>query len=405
MAITRTRWQEWAWRTTIAVLILLGILVRLRQFLVNRALWLDEAMLALNLVGRNIGELVKPLDYDQGAPLGFLMVEKLVIGLLGQSEYAFRLIPMLAACAAMVMLYFWVKKLTGPLGVVFTLGVFVVSYSIVYYATDAKQYSSDVTVALALYLLAERFFDRDAGLREFVLLGLAGAASLWFSHPAFFTMGGIGLALLIKYFRRNDRQRLFFTLGVGLLWGLNFALLYLVQFRGLAANSALTGYWADYFMPMPPWSDWTWLPGMLTGLFINPMGLFEPRIVPVVLFIVGIVSLFRRHWQWSVTFVVSILLTLAASAIQKYPFGARMILFLMPGFVLGIAEGIGLYLERAWGEYLTLMITASFLPWEVLEVMRRQTAPRVGLLVVNALVLLYLLKVVIDRQRSPKTQS
>ena len=69
---------------------------------------------------------------------------------------------------------------------------------------------------------------------------------------------------------------------------------------------------------------------------------------------------------------------------------------------LGMAEGIGLYLEKAWGEYLTLIITASFLPWEIMEIMRRQTWPRVGLLVANALVLLYLLKVVFERQRSPK---
>ena len=67
---------------------------------------------------------------------------------------------------------------------------------------------------------------------------------------------------------------------------------------------------------------------------------------------------------------------------------------------IGIAEAIGLYLERAWGEYLTLIITASFLPWEILEVMRRQTWPRVGLLVVNALVLVFLCKVVWERQRN-----
>jgi len=69
---------------------------------------------------------------------------------------------------------------------------------------------------------------------------------------------------------------------------------------------------------------------------------------------------------------------------------------------IGMAEGIGLYLEKAWGEYLTLVITASFLPWEILEILRRQTLPRVTLLVVNVLVLLFLSKVVWERQRSPK---
>lgn len=66
---------------------------------------------------------------------------------------------------------------------------------------------------------------------------------------------------------------------------------------------------------------------------------------------------------------------------------------------LDLTEGIGLYLEKAWAEYLTLFITASFLPWEVLEVIRRITVVRVGLLVVNVLVFYYLSKLVFERGR------
>lgn len=66
---------------------------------------------------------------------------------------------------------------------------------------------------------------------------------------------------------------------------------------------------------------------------------------------------------------------------------------------IGLIEGIGLYLEKVWAEYLTLLITASFLPWEVFEVMHRLTWIRAGLLVLNVLVLIYLLKVVTERVR------
>jgi uncharacterized membrane protein (DUF2068 family) len=69
---------------------------------------------------------------------------------------------------------------------------------------------------------------------------------------------------------------------------------------------------------------------------------------------------------------------------------------------IGIAEAIGLYLEKAWGEYLTIVITASFLPWEILEIARRHTLPRIGLLVVNIVVLIYLSKLVWERQRGHK---
>ena len=67
--------------------------------------------------------------------------------------------------------------------------------------------------------------------------------------------------------------------------------------------------------------------------------------------------------------------------------------------VVSLVEGIGLYLEKAWGEYLTLAITASFLPWEIFEVFHRHTFVRVGLLVVNAAVFIYLLRIVVARRK------
>lgn len=70
---------------------------------------------------------------------------------------------------------------------------------------------------------------------------------------------------------------------------------------------------------------------------------------------------------------------------------------------LDLAEGIGLYLEKAWGEFLTLIITASFLPWEIYEVFRKVTWLRVSLLAINMLVLLYLAKVIWEQQRRKKT--
>ena len=70
---------------------------------------------------------------------------------------------------------------------------------------------------------------------------------------------------------------------------------------------------------------------------------------------------------------------------------------------LSLAEGIGLYLEKAWGEYLTLAITASFLPWEIFEIFHRLTWVRVGLLVVNMLVFVYLLRIVVSRRNPSET--
>jgi uncharacterized membrane protein (DUF2068 family) len=69
---------------------------------------------------------------------------------------------------------------------------------------------------------------------------------------------------------------------------------------------------------------------------------------------------------------------------------------------LDLVEGTGLYLEKVWAEFLTLAITASFLPWEIYEIFRRLTWLRIGLLTINILVLLYLAKVIWERQQRLK---
>jgi uncharacterized membrane protein (DUF2068 family) len=70
---------------------------------------------------------------------------------------------------------------------------------------------------------------------------------------------------------------------------------------------------------------------------------------------------------------------------------------------ISMAEGIGLYLEKAWAEYLTIAITASFLPWEIFEIFRRLTPIRISLFLANLLILLYLLKLVVERGRHRTT--
>lgn len=53
-------------------------------------------------------------------------------------------------------------------------------------------------------------------------------------------------------------------------------------------------------------------------------------------------------------------------------------------------EAVGLWLQKRWAEYLTALATVGFLPLEIDELMKRVTVVRVGALVVNIAVLVYL---------------
>jgi len=72
---------------------------------------------------------------------------------------------------------------------------------------------------------------------------------------------------------------------------------------------------------------------------------------------------------------------------------------------VSIVEGVGLYLEKAWAEYLTLAITASFLPIEIRELMHRFTWTRVGIFVINVVMLIYLVVIVIERHRKNRAEA
>jgi uncharacterized membrane protein (DUF2068 family) len=58
--------------------------------------------------------------------------------------------------------------------------------------------------------------------------------------------------------------------------------------------------------------------------------------------------------------------------------------------VLEAVEAVGLWKERRWAEYLTVLATAGFLPFEIRELVNRVTVLRVGALVVNVAILVYL---------------
>jgi uncharacterized membrane protein (DUF2068 family) len=58
--------------------------------------------------------------------------------------------------------------------------------------------------------------------------------------------------------------------------------------------------------------------------------------------------------------------------------------------VLELVEAIGLWHERRWAEYLTVIATAGLLPFEVLGLVRRVTVIRIAALVINLLIVVWL---------------
>jgi uncharacterized membrane protein (DUF2068 family) len=57
---------------------------------------------------------------------------------------------------------------------------------------------------------------------------------------------------------------------------------------------------------------------------------------------------------------------------------------------LFLTEGIGLWLEKRWAEWLTVIITSSLIPIEIYEIYRHPTPVKIAVLLINIAIVTYL---------------
>lgn len=353
-------------RFIVVVILLLGFAFRLRQYLTGRSLWLDEAMLALNIVHRDFAALLRPLDYDQGAPIGFLLIEKAFNILFGDHEFVLRFFPFVAGVAGLGLFYLLLRRTTSGIGQLTGLALFALGPGLIYYSSEVKQYILDVAVAISLLLLAIPIFEQQARKRDYIFLGLVGGLGLWFSHPALFMLAGIGVGLILQAIKQRERYPMSAILMVGVIWLVDLGVLYFVSLRNLSQNSFLREYWQENFMPLPPWSGWNWFGTVFEGLIQNQVGIqFSPWLAISIL-ILGFVHLLTKSKVYGIVLSVIFFCTLIASALQLYPLGGRLSLFLVPLVILLIGQSIDALEYRFnarynWSKLVALFVGACLL--------------------------------------------
>jgi Dolichyl-phosphate-mannose-protein mannosyltransferase len=327
-------------RATIAALVAVGVCLRLAAFLENRSLWLDEAMLARNVVNRSFHQLAEPLSYNQGAPLGYLALSKLSVLALGPNEYALRMVSILASLTALLVFASLASKCFEGAGRVGACALFALCGSLIHFAAEAKQYSSDVFVAVLLLYFGLRAI-RTGSRPAYFSVAATGIVGVWVSHPSVFVLATIGLWLLWRAVRSRDPRQSIAPVLLCVAWLASFSVVYLVNLRFLSGNDVLQTYWSDRFVPLSPVEAvrWSWNSGweLFVEPFQTPAGYFVAW-----LFVVGLVGLCVNKRELAWLSAGPCLLVLLAALMRLYPFGGfggRLILFALPGVILGCAAG------------------------------------------------------------------
>ncbi|MBL8988274.1 MAG: hypothetical protein JNJ80_18525 [Gemmatimonadetes bacterium] len=321
-------------------MIVVGMLVRVWWWAQARSLWIDEAMVAVNVLGRGLIDLTTaPLNMQQAAPPGFLAILWFAARAPIPIEYALRLPALAFGLALLPMTAVLTRRLgMGWLATVLALTGLIIAPQLVHYAAAVKPYGVDATVTVGLLIAAVHPVARGTGLWKLIAAGVVG---LVVSTPAPFVLGGIGITGALASWRRRDGAEFAKWAAGGLLWLACFGALYLFVLREVTSSPFMSRFWDATFLD---WADWrlllrNWLFQGLGGRSDFPGWPGQGAVVVAAVACAIGASVRRRSWWVTGLLLGPIVVVAVASAAGKYPFADRLLLFTVP--LVAVAAGSG----------------------------------------------------------------
>ena len=342
---------------TLLTFVVLGLGWRVARFATCQPLWGDEAFIAVSLLVRDFAGLLRPLEYYQIAPIGFLWAELAVVRTIGTSEWALRLIPFLSGLVSLGLFVRFAGKTLDRRSALLAVGIFAASFYPVRHATEAKPYATDLMLSLLTTGFAwSAWLDRESARRWLALAGVV-SVGVWFSYPLVFVAAGVGSVLAFRVGTNPSRRGVALYLAFGLAASSSWLASYWAVAR--TQSQAAPFYtqlqtWRDAFPPLAqPWRLPYWLLDVHTGNMLaypnggNKFG----SLATAVLVVVGCLTLRRRRPALLAMLLSPLVPTLLASVFQRYPYGtsARTTLYMAPAFCLLAGVGLVALIRRLTG--------------------------------------------------------
>ncbi len=349
-------------RYAVWIAILLGVILRIVVFLQCNGMYVDEANIARNVFERGYAGLLCPLNYEQYAPPVFLWLTKSSTIVFGLSEYGFRLYPLICGLLSLFFMYAVLKCYVKGTSIWYVLLLLAVGPIYVRYAVAAKQYVPDMFIGLIIVWLALlNRVEKKSGIRLFVLWTLVGSAAIWSSMPSVFILAGVGCFYMSDIFKYRYFDKIWFLLGAGSIWLVQFALYYFIILKPQANSDYLQNFHKEYFFYFP--TNLKILQkdiDLFLSLFANVGGhQVLSMILNIGCIIVGAVYLFRRDLSKLVLLIVPLIALMSAAMMHQYSLIPRLTLFAMPLLLVLISIGFQKLLENKFFVFRFAIVTCA----------------------------------------------
>ena len=322
-----------------------GVLISLYTLVMNRSLWHDAAALALYFLSKSYSELLRPLDSNQVAPIGFLFIEKTFVLLFGDYDYALRLFPFISFLVSIPLFYSLSNKITRSKTIaLLACGVYSINLRMIYYSSEVKQYTTDVLIGMVIIYTAF-YYHANRNKYSLIYYSIIGAVSIWFSNVAIIMLFVIGLYSLYNSFFVGKNVNVLIPI---FSWSTSFIIYYALFAHNHPTREMMTNYWQYAFLPLNPFSVGFYeflYDRVLLSIFSRSLELGKFWIFGAVATLAGCIFLVKEK-KIPVVYLLLAPLTihLLFSSLKLYPFGLRFYLYAFPTIILLYVVG----LHRLW---------------------------------------------------------
>lgn len=320
------------------IIITFGVIIRTKLLFLNPSFWFDTYALADNL-DNSYNELFKPLSCMQVAPPFFLIVSKFLYntfytgGSIETKDFIIRLTPYV--CGILSLPLFSILLHKAFKNSLFTLvGTFLLSFNIcaINYTIEYKQYSCEMLCSIILLLLFYSINKNDNSIKKSIYYSIAFTIIPWFSNSAWIILF-CGLIYLIADFVVK-KQKNYTTLLILIIPFLINLLVFYTQFYYPIHNQTYAFMHKYWGIAIPSFFNSEDFINTFPQKVNDLIPLFSDKLFWIFIW-TNIFFLFFGENKKNIFFILfPISITIIASFFEMYPFQNRLILFLLPCFIM-----------------------------------------------------------------------
>ena len=310
------------------IFVALGISQSIFINLVDRSLWLDEAMFSYSFSQRSLLTLTKTVfEWDQSAPVIYLYLCKVITIVFGNSEFTLRVLSLISFCLTILLVYLISHqcfKIKYPI----MCAAFVANIEyMLRYSNEFKSYMFETMISLSLFYIYSLYKKNKI---TWTFLVVSFPLSIWCAHSACFLIGGILFFELTSSFYKKNKQLTLQFMYISASVSISFVIYYFYWLQPTATSDFMQKTLESYFFPLFPKSlrDINLAKSQIENLFI--MYFRSINIVIAILFGISIIKGIYKRNIYIIILIFFGLFLLFASFIHKFPLLPRMCIFIIP---------------------------------------------------------------------------